>query len=166
MASSLEKFAALYGKPEQPASAAPTILGNLTERVAGTYAHCPAAPQRSPTNAPRLTAEQQRAVRDAMHDRTTLTQRMTAMLSGPSSYTIPASFQLSEYRPKIDEMGIDRVVAPKVLDGLLSEDPGGIGTDAKIGDVVRARAQAIGIDPDAAQRCVAAFLTLGDEPGK
>src|SRR5437868_4201415 len=109
MASTLEKFAALYGKPEQPAPAAATpasALGGVsaapplsqTDRVAATYAHRPAAPQRSiaPTSPAR--AEQERVARDALRDRTTLTQRMAATYNGPNSYTIPQSFQLAEYR--------------------------------------------------------------------
>ncbi|TMB13022.1 MAG: hypothetical protein E6J66_04270 [Deltaproteobacteria bacterium] len=81
--------------------------------------------------------------------------------------TIPqASLPLAEYKRRTEAAGVDFVVAAKVLDALLANDPSGTPANAKITDVVRARAQAVGIDPDAAQKCVAAFLTLGDEPAK
>src|SRR5438445_10947212 len=119
-----ERFEALYAKPEPPAAAAPaSALGGVIaappqtqiERFAGMYPQPrPAAPQRSPAHAPRLTAEQQRAVRDALHSRTSLTQRMTAMLSGPSSATIPQSFELATYRQKVGLAGVGDSVARRM----------------------------------------------------
>ena len=172
MATLQERFAAMYGKPAQPASAVPesplagvTAAPSLsqTDRVAATYASRPAA------NAPpaaRLTAEQQRAARDATWGQLTGVQKFARSYGGPeTSLTVPqASLPLAEYKRRT--ASVDPVVAAKVLDALLANDPSGIPTGAKLEDVVRARAQAIGIDPADAQLCVTAFMTLGDEPGK
>jgi hypothetical protein len=173
MASLLERIVAGYAQPRQ---AEPSALGAVvaapaptqTERVAGSYR------QRRPTSPPapsppssRATEAEQRAQRDALHSRTTNLQRMAARY-GTSSLTVPqASFPPAEYRRKTDEVGIDRVVATRVLDGLLAagDDPSSIPCGAGV-QLVRQRAQEMGINSDDAQRCFAVFLSLGEEPAK
>src|SRR5437660_2859007 len=174
MATLQERFAAMYGKPAQPASAVPesplagvTAAPSLsqTDRVAATYASRPAA------NAPpaaRLTAEQQRAARDATWGQLTGVQKFARSYGGPeTSLTIPqASLPLAEYKRRTEAAGVDFVVAAKVLDALLANDPSGTPANAKITDVVRARAQAVGIDPDAAQKMRCSVLDAGRRAGQ
>src|SRR5438132_13067507 len=119
MASTLERFAALYGpKPEQPASAPATpasALGGVvaapslsqTDRIAATYKNHPAAP-RPPANAPpaaRLTAERQRTARDATWGQLTAVQKFARSYGGPeTSLTVPqVSLPLATYKQRTAE---------------------------------------------------------------